>query len=145
MTITFENDNDVIVHALEKIISFARENHYLFVANCAWWIAGVVGLDQGLIRYIDSLEVRKNIGLRAVSTTPRDIAGSVSVEPLTTEIEDDILTTNIKTQRKTPRNIRTKKTIPENGVRKLSRNQRRKLAKIKRNQVQDIEVLVIAL
>jgi hypothetical protein len=49
MTITFENDSDVIVYALEKIISFARGNQYLFVANCLWWIAGIIGLDKGLI------------------------------------------------------------------------------------------------
>jgi hypothetical protein len=36
LTITFENNCDVIANALEKKITFARENHYLFVANCVW-------------------------------------------------------------------------------------------------------------
>jgi len=92
MTITFETDSDVIVYALEKVISFARENQYLFVANCAWWIAGVIGLDRGLITHIDNLTARKYtvpseeqsgkvyldrthhvISERAISSTPRDL------------------------------------------------------------------------
>jgi hypothetical protein len=59
MTITFETDSDVIVYALEKIVSFAKENQYLFVANCAWWIAGIIGLDSGLTTFIDNLEIRR--------------------------------------------------------------------------------------
>jgi hypothetical protein len=79
LTITFENDSDVIVYALEKIISFARRNQYLFVANCVWWIAGVIGLDNGLIIFIDNLESRKKITtIRAISIVPRDIARGVS-------------------------------------------------------------------
>jgi hypothetical protein len=85
MTITFENDSDVIVYALKKIISFAKENHYLFVANCAWWIAAVFGLNTGLTNHIDNLRSRQpessRIGLfgegnnySAILETPRDIA-----------------------------------------------------------------------
>jgi hypothetical protein len=81
MTLTFENDNDVIVFALERIISFARENRYLFVANCIWWIAGVIGLEAGLINHIDNLESRRHIYKpREISSTPRDIAQGVSPE-----------------------------------------------------------------
>jgi hypothetical protein len=58
MTITFENDSDVIVYTLEKIVFFARTNQYLFVANCAWWLAGVIGLDSELTTYIATLESR---------------------------------------------------------------------------------------
>jgi hypothetical protein len=54
MTITFENDKDVIIYAIEKIISFARENQYFFVANCAWWLARVIDLDSGLTLFIDN-------------------------------------------------------------------------------------------
>jgi len=61
MTITFEYENDVIVYALEKIITFARENQYLFVANCIWWIASVIGLEQGLVIFIDNLESRNEV------------------------------------------------------------------------------------
>ena len=73
MTITFENDNDVIVYALEKIISFAKENRYLFVANCAWWIAGVIGFYHDLTIYIDKLFKKASEHSRNVSPIPRDI------------------------------------------------------------------------
>jgi hypothetical protein len=92
MTTTFENDSEVIIYALEKIVSFAREKQYLFVANCVWWIASVIGLEQGLIIHIDNLKEHEqsaslvgSIGTihpdkinrisleRAVSSTPRDL------------------------------------------------------------------------
>jgi len=63
MTITFENNNDVIVYALEKIISFARENQFIFVAQCVWWLASIIGLSQGLIVHIDNLRERENSAL----------------------------------------------------------------------------------
>jgi hypothetical protein len=99
MTITFENDSDVIVYALEKIISYAREQQYLFVANCTWWIAGIIGLDSKLIAYIDNHRshqpgaprIEKEIHYRGVSETPRDIAREVSPEKqLTTDIPDPL-------------------------------------------------------
>jgi len=61
MTITFENDNDVIVYGLEKIISYARENQYIFLAQSVWWIASVIGLQQGLIIHIDNLKNRETV------------------------------------------------------------------------------------
>jgi hypothetical protein len=92
MTITFESDSDVIIYALEKIISFARVNQYLFVANCAWWIAGITGLDQGLVIYIDKLEVRRNTYQpREISTTPRDITRSESIDLQQNQLEETII------------------------------------------------------
>jgi len=79
MPITFENDSDVIVYALEKIISFARNIQYLFEANCVWWIAGIIGLDDDLRIHIDNLTLRERI-LRGVSSTPRDIARNISLD-----------------------------------------------------------------
>jgi hypothetical protein len=58
MTITFENDNDVIVYALERIIAYARRSRQIFVAQCVWLIAPVIGLEEGLIIYIDNLQGR---------------------------------------------------------------------------------------
>jgi len=58
MTLTFENDNDVIVYALEKIISYARKNQYIFVAQSAWWLAATIGLTEGLVTHIDNLRKR---------------------------------------------------------------------------------------
>jgi hypothetical protein len=91
MTITFETDSDVIIYALEKIISFARENQFLFVANCAWWIAGIIGLDSGLITYIDNLESRKRAYQpREISTTPRDLTEDQRLDPILDSAERTI-------------------------------------------------------
>jgi hypothetical protein len=80
MTITFESDSNVIVNALEKIISLARQNQYLIVANCAWGIAGVIGLDSGLMTHIDNSESQIYLGKRTISATLHDIARLVSPE-----------------------------------------------------------------
>jgi len=115
MTLTFENDSDVIVYALQKILSFARENQYLFVANCVWRIAGIIGLDSGLVIHINNLESRRGVALRVVSTTPRDIARSVSVKSDQINLEEELL----------PRKGKTR----QRPWKTLTRNQRRKLAK----------------
>jgi len=58
MPITFETDNDTIVYALERIISYARKNQYIFLAQSIWWIASINGLQQGLVIHIDNLPER---------------------------------------------------------------------------------------
>jgi hypothetical protein len=95
MTITFENDNDVIVYALEMITYYARNNQYIFLAQSVWWISSIIGLQSELVTHIDNLRRRKvqntEIGLenadkalrpdneqkescgRAVSNIPRDL------------------------------------------------------------------------
>jgi hypothetical protein len=131
MTITFENDSDVIVYALEKIVSFARENQYLFVANCVWWIAGIIGLDSGLTNFIDNLESRKRIDQpREISTTPRDIARSVSVDLEQLELEEKIKRNTNEHPVKASLALRSN---PTGGIRKLSKRERKQLAKSKRN------------
>jgi hypothetical protein len=80
MPITFQNDSAVIVYALEKILFFARENQYYFMAICAWWKAGVTGLNSGLIVYIDNLEMTRSTGQRKESTNPGYISRSVTQE-----------------------------------------------------------------
>jgi len=55
VTITFENDNDVIVYALEKIISYARRTQQILKAHCVRWLASIVGLETGLVSHIDNL------------------------------------------------------------------------------------------
>jgi hypothetical protein len=129
MTITFEKDNDVIVYAHEKIIAFARENQYLFVANCAWWIVGILGLDSGLTIYIDTLEVRNQIRQLRISPTPRDIDRSVSANSQQIEIEKELLSSNTKSKNQTQRNNWSAKRNQGNKVSKLSKSQRKKLAK----------------
>jgi len=36
MPIAFGTDNDAIVYALERIISYGRKNQYIFLAQSAW-------------------------------------------------------------------------------------------------------------
>jgi hypothetical protein len=61
MIITFQNDNDVIVYALEKIISYARNNQYIFLAQSVWWISSIIGLHEGLVIHINNLRKRSII------------------------------------------------------------------------------------
>jgi hypothetical protein len=126
MTVTFDSDSDIIVYALEKIISFARENQFLFVANCAWWIARIIGLDSGLTIFIVYLETRKQIGSNKLSTTPKDIARSESSGQELDKLEDSI---RRHKNRNPPRDSRVTRSNPTGGIQKLSRNKRRRLAK----------------
>jgi len=71
--ITFENNNDGIVYALEKIINYARKHQYIFVAQSDWWLASIVRLTEGLIVHIDDLNKQTNIIGHGVSTIPRDL------------------------------------------------------------------------
>jgi len=92
MEITFENDSDVIVYALEKIISFARNNQYLFVAHCVWWISAIIGLETGLVIHIDNLKARTLVtNNRAISSTPRDIARGSSPDKQSSDYISDPL------------------------------------------------------
>jgi len=72
MTITFENENNIIIYALEMIISFARENQDIFVAQCARWMSSIIGLQQGLVNHIDNLKILSNIEVRERSITTQD-------------------------------------------------------------------------
>jgi len=81
MSITFENNNDVIVYAFEKVIAYARRTQQIFVAQCVWWLASIIGLEQGLAKYIDNIKSRVDDTIipekvspveRTVSPVPRD-------------------------------------------------------------------------
>jgi hypothetical protein len=73
MTFTFENDSDIIIYALEKVITHARRAQQIFLAQCVWWLATIIGLYQGLIKYIHNLHQVPQITIaRSVSATPRD-------------------------------------------------------------------------
>jgi hypothetical protein len=67
MTISFKNDNNIIVYALEKIISHARKTQQIFVAQCMWWLASIIGLEQGLINHIDNLQSQEERTIRQES------------------------------------------------------------------------------
>jgi hypothetical protein len=71
MTITFKNVNHLIVYALEKVISYTRRTQQIFVAQCVWWLASIIGLEQGLIAHIDNIQKRESL------TTPRNNLGNI--------------------------------------------------------------------
>jgi hypothetical protein len=58
MTINFESDKEVIVYALEKIISHARDHQYIFLEHSVWWISSILGLQEGLVIHIYNLKAR---------------------------------------------------------------------------------------
>jgi hypothetical protein len=68
MTITFENDNNIIVYTLEKVIVYARRTQQIFVARCVWWLALIIGLDQGLVNYIDIIQSRVAVTVTSEET-----------------------------------------------------------------------------
>jgi hypothetical protein len=81
MTITFESDKDVIVYALEKIISYTRENQYIFLAQSVWWISSIIGLQEGLVIHIDNLKNR---------TTVRELVSPEEIQQLSNIHRDRI-------------------------------------------------------
>jgi len=82
MTITFENESDVIVYAFEKIISHARRTQQMFVAQCIWWLASIIGLKQGLINYIDNIQSRIEV---SVTSDKTPCIPDTTLEPLDKE------------------------------------------------------------
>jgi hypothetical protein len=60
ITISLWNDNDVVIYALEKIIPFARDNLYIFLAQNIWQISSIIGLQQELVNYMDNLKEQYN-------------------------------------------------------------------------------------
>jgi hypothetical protein len=113
MTITFESDNDVIFYALEKIISFCRDHQYLFSAQCVWWLAALMGLQQGLIVYVDNLNSRsETVNPEETTSTPGYIR-----DPL--------------------RRTRSGKNHPDSPPKPLTKGQRKKLNKLRVAEIRE--------
>jgi len=73
---TLESDNDVNVYTLELILSCSWNRHYLFAAKWPWWIVSLTGLQQGLIVYIDNLQIQTLVNpkyIRVITSMPRDV------------------------------------------------------------------------
>jgi len=81
MTITFASDKDVIVYALEKIISYTRDNRYIFLAQGVWSISGVIGLQEGIVIHIDNLRARGTSGHPEEQLEPMIHLGPADVHP----------------------------------------------------------------
>jgi hypothetical protein len=144
MTITFANESDVIVYALEKIISYAQRTQQIFVAQCIWWLASLIGLDQGLTIHIDNLKAGERsasfidslelvhpdrthqiLPVREVSSTPRDLTEDSRLER-----------TLASAERVIQQSVRDRTTLQSGRVFPLptTRNQLKKARKIKRLQ-----------
>jgi len=101
MTITFEYDNDIIIYALEKVISYARRSQQIFVAQCVRWLASIIGLEQGLIICINNLQIRSELpGSVPITNKGLSLASEASpqarekVNPINTNQHDrDVSTT----------------------------------------------------
>jgi len=48
MSITIENEADIILWTVAKLLVTFKQCQYLFVAECIWWIAALVQLDPAL-------------------------------------------------------------------------------------------------
>jgi len=83
MTITFAKDNDIIVYALERVISYTRKCQQIFVAQCVWWLAGIIGIEGGLVIHIDNVHRRSIVRNKQNTKQARD-----PVTQNTPEIED---------------------------------------------------------
>jgi hypothetical protein len=62
MSITFETDNDVIIYALDQVISDARNTQYICLPQSVRWICSIIGLQQGVFIHIDNVKRRSDIG-----------------------------------------------------------------------------------
>jgi hypothetical protein len=113
MTITFENDNDVIVYGLEKVISYARRTQQIFVAQCVWWLASIIGLESNLIAYIDKLRKQEELvpeepkELIEGSEQPQGRQEPAKSDPRSAEVHPDRVgqITNIREVSATPRDL----------------------------------------
>jgi len=79
MPVTFQNDNDIIVYALECVIAYAGRTQQIFVAQWVWWLASIIGLERELVSHIDKFQGERNPTPQEqlppeVSANPRDLA-----------------------------------------------------------------------
>jgi len=65
MTITFEKDKNIILFDFEQATSWCNPHQYIFPAECVWWQASLLGLQQGLIIHIDNLSTQAKISTSA--------------------------------------------------------------------------------
>lgn len=79
MNINFGTESDVFLYSLEQNNPLCQVHHYIFAAQCVWWLASLLGLQQGLLRYTVILAVRSVIIERGISTTPLDTSANNQV------------------------------------------------------------------
>jgi len=75
MPITIETDNDLNLYALAKIISYARDNQYIFLAQSIGWIPSILGLSQGSVVHVNNLRAKLKARFQQIEELPsiRDV------------------------------------------------------------------------
>jgi hypothetical protein len=63
----------MLLYTLWRTLSFGRDSKYIFVRQCVWWLASIIGLQHGLVIHIDNRKVRVNSEKQEASRTPRDL------------------------------------------------------------------------
>jgi hypothetical protein len=87
MTVTFEDDNSIVIYALEKILWFTRQNQYIFVAQGVWLITPLVAINEGLASHIDSLHHQSHIEVPELLGSLRDNRGD-PIDESPTSVEE---------------------------------------------------------
>jgi hypothetical protein len=90
MTVTFENDNNVIVYALEKVISYARRTQQIFVAQCVWRLAGMIGLEAALVNHVDTLHGRTTVRKEHTTKEVSDPVLQITLEFQDSEVQESM-------------------------------------------------------
>jgi hypothetical protein len=54
------------------IISYTRDNEYIFLAQTIWWTASIIALQQGLVMHIDNLKKRSEAMVRGAAPQAQD-------------------------------------------------------------------------
>jgi len=78
---------------LEKVISFARDNQYIFLAQSVWWISSILGIQEGLIIHINNLKKRHQKSDSSTKNSDSDCSdsGHESISTTETDIHDPII------------------------------------------------------
>jgi len=87
MSITFENEADILLWTIAKWLDRFKQRHYLYATEWIWWIVALVWLDPALLYY---LEYRRFPSEESNSTESKDIPAEslnrgVSSAPLDTQ------------------------------------------------------------
>jgi hypothetical protein len=57
----------------KKVIAYARKSQQIFVAQCVWWLASVIGHELGLFNHTDNLQSRVDVTV-ALKEEPATLA-----------------------------------------------------------------------
>jgi hypothetical protein len=87
---------------LEKVIAYARRTQHIFVAHCVWWLASIIGLEQGLINHLDNIQSRVEVATPAEALSEditsavkdtrkqrKEVPGSRKVSPTPRDLQED--------------------------------------------------------